>query len=1800
MRSRRFTRVFVMMAFLIAVSFHGQNLSSANAALSISCFQNVQISLSGNGESTILPEMILSGSHPDYSIFTVSIIDPPIGGDVVDCSLLGETISVMVTNNITNNSCWGQVLIEDKSDPVIECSDKVLPCYESVDFDDPDVLLDTLYDNCTETPDIDLWYSQVINGLSCDPNYSAYLVRTWTATDDSGNSSTCEQSIYFERGHVSDIEFPQDTVVDCPQADLSPTVFGYPTIDGNAIGGFCELAVEYSDEIVPLCGNSFKLKRTWQAIEWCMVEFETHEQIIEVIDTVPPVVTCPGTQTVFTGTQVCEGTHIFPFISVEDACSDTQDIDINFRVEGVLIQDPMVVLPVGEHTVEVEAVDPCFNSATCEYTVIVEDNVSPVLVCHNIVVPLNNNGDQVTIGVDNIVGDFTITDNCGIEKVEIRRMTDECGNPDDLDFGETVTVCCEDVSSGAMVEVQATDVHGNTNSCMFDIEVQDKAPPVITFCPPDTTINCDDEMDDLTIYGQAEAEDNCEVIFSEFSVSELDECFEGTIFRTIIASDAGGNADSCVQEITVVNPFEIGPDDVNWPEDLEITECKPDLSPEALNSFPEVMVPHCPIAVGIYFEDVVIGADEPCLIIERTWEVFDSCKNEVTETHLQTILVKNNAPPALTGPSDTTFLATEDNCSFFIELKPVESDDCSTDLEIENDYNDQGAVIEDDFEVGVTTVTYTATDACGNTSQWTVIITVIDDVPPTVECPQDLTVGSDEGECGAEVTWDEPVAEDNCPGVQLSSTHDPGDFFGVGTTTVTYTATDAAGNTAECIFDVTVEDVEDPVILNCPTNIIEENDPGECDAVVEWNEPVAEDNCPGVELSSTHIPGDIFEVGTTTVTYTAIDAAGNTSECSFEVTVEDTQTPIIVNCPQDIIEENEEGECGSIVNWNEPGVIDNCPGVELSSTHEPGDFFEVGTTTVTYTATDDAGNTITCSFEVTVVDAEPPVIIDCPEDIAVNNDEDDCGAIVEWTEPSVEDNCPGVELVGSDSSGTFFEVGEHVVTYIATDSSGNTAECEFTVEVEDSEPPQLVCPDDIEVNAQSGECDVLISIDLPEVSDNCGVDTFFNNFNLTEDATDTYGVGITTVKYFATDIHGNEDSCSFDVIVIKDFDLEIECPDSIVVNTDPDTCGAFVQVPDPDIINFCDIDTVYNDYNQTEDASDFYPVGITVVVFFAEDADGSEASCEFEVTVEDNEAPEIICPESVSVNNDPDSCSADVSIDLAIAMDNCEVDSIVNNYNFTEDASDVYEVGVTEVVFTAFDAAGNSATCSIEVTVTDVEDPVIICPDDITAENDEGECEAFVEVPLPEASDNCEVDLVTNDYNNGPDASDVYPVGTTLVQFTAEDGSGNTGICNFSITVEDTEPPVIDMLMDVSATVDTGECEVFVMIDIPLVTDNCLLDTFFNSYTGTEDASGVYPLGETVVVYTAIDSAGNVTTDSFVVEVTGGVPLSAECPDDIIASTDPDSCNAFVEVPLPDGIGGCGVDSIFNDITGAGAANTVYEVGTTVVIYTVVDVEGNTATCEFEVVVEDNEAPEIICPESVSVNNDPDSCSADVSIDLAIAMDNCEVDSIVNNYNFTEDASDVYEVGVTEVVFTAFDAAGNSATCSIEVTVTDVEDPVIICPDDITAENDEGECEAFVEVPLPEASDNCEVDLVTNDYNNGPDASDVYPVGTTLVQFTAEDGSGNTGICNFSITVEDTEPPVIDMLMDVSATVDTGECEVFVMIDIPLVTDNCLLDTFFNSYTGTEDASGVYPLGETVVVYTAIDSAGNVTTDSFV
>ena len=466
--------------------------------------------------------------------------------------------------------------------------------------------------------------------------------------------------------------------------------------------------------------------------------------------------------------------------------------------------------------------------------------------------------------------------------------------------------------------------------------------------------------------------------------------------------------------------------------------------------------------------------------------------------------------------------------------------------------------LTDPYPVGTTIITWTATEFIngepGRTASCTqrVIVTAPD--APTITCPVDKSfnqTGCDAltltaAEIGTPATTGN-IAE--LEGTRSDGLHLTNDPYPIGVTVITWTATDTLGRVASCtqrITVVAVGDTQGPQLTAPPNVIVDTNSCGQIVGETELGTATATDNCGSVNISRSGVPaGNFFPTGTTTLTYTATDGAGNTTTATQTVTVrENPAIPPTVNAPADLSFNTGPGasSCGVFVSDAVLGTAtasDNCAGVTVTRTGVPaGNTFPVGVTTVTYTATDRAGNTAFDTQTVTVVDNTPPVVT-APAAVTLftGPGATSCGVTVSNLDATLgtataTDNCPGVGAVVRSGvpSGNVFPVGTTTLTYTVTDAHGNTSvPVTQVVTVVDNTAPVISCPVDIvlEPSCPSG---AIATYTTPTATDNCAVQSVNRTAGLASGS--VFPIGTTTVTHVATDIHGNTASCSFTVTVL--------------------------------------------------------------------------------------------------------------------------------------------------------------------------------------------------------------------------------------------------------------------------------------------------------------------------------------------------------------------------------------------------------------------------------------------------------------------------------------------------------------------------------------------------------------------------------------------------------------------------------------------------------------------------------------------
>lgn len=355
------------------------------------------------------------------------------------------------------------------------------------------------------------------------------------------------------------------------------------------------------------------------------------------------------------------------------------------------------------------------------------------------------------------------------------------------------------------------------------------------------------------------------------------------------------------------------------------------------------------------------------------------------------------------------------------------------------------------YGLGDQTATCDYTDNGGfQATQASVAYSIVDTTEPSVVVPVSSTAEATTAS-GVVVFYAAATASDTVWGV-LTPTCDiaSGSTFPFGITTVTCSAKDGSNNIGSNSFTITVQDTTKPVLM-LPGNITEEATSPSGAAVIYMAS--ASDLGTAVGIDCLPASTSTFALGTTTVECSATDTADNTANGSFSVTVQDTTAPAISNLPSNVTVEAT-GPSGASATWTAPSASDLVDGsVSVSCASAGGlgadNIFPLGSTTITCSATDAAGNTASDTFTVTVQDTTKPVISNVPADVSVYATSRN-GASVNYAAPTATDIVSGnVSVSCQPASGSTFAKGMTPVSCKATDASGNTADAGFNVSVLD-------------------------------------------------------------------------------------------------------------------------------------------------------------------------------------------------------------------------------------------------------------------------------------------------------------------------------------------------------------------------------------------------------------------------------------------------------------------------------------------------------------------------------------------------------------------------------------------------------------------------------------------------------------------------------------------------------------------------------------------------------------------------------
>lgn len=642
--------------------------------------------------------------------------------------------------------------------------------------------------------------------------------------------------------------------------------------------------------------------------------------------------------------------------------------------------------------------------------------------------------------------------------------------------------------------------------------------------------------------------------------------------------------------------------------------------------------------------------------------------------------------PAVTGlpPVQTHLEATGPNGASFSWSDPIATNyDGSTVPVTCNPVS--GSV----FAIGVRSVFCTATNSAG-TTQREFIVFVDDTTRPTFTGgSSDVTLEATSS-AGAQLDRGIPTATDAVDdSVSVTCNHAASAPYAIGSTLVTCTATDDAGNSAQTSFTVKVVDTAAPTFAGVPDDLTVEA-ASSAGGAATFTTPTATDVVTGsVPVTCTHASGDVLPLGSTTVTCSASDAAHNAASVSFDVLVHDTTAPVIVGTPDDATAEAASSS-GAAVSYTAPTALDTVDAsATVSCTPASGSVFALGSTTVTCSAVDAAGNSATSSFEITVTDTTAPVISGTPAGATVEATSA-AGAAVTFAAPTALDLVDGAATVTcSPASGDVLAVGTTTVTCTATDAAGNSSHTSFDAHVVDTTAPVLAgVPSDLTVEATSA-AGATVTFDQPTATDI--VDGTVTVSCSSSAAGSTMPLGDTTVACLATDAHGNGTSTSFAVHVVDTTAPAVTPLAMAPVALAQSSTGAMVSWLTPTAT-----DAVSGSVAVTcsPTSGSMFPVGQTSVTCSATDAAHNTGSTSFTVTVQDAQAPVLTVPGTIT--KDATGPAGATATYVASAVDN--VDGSVP-VTCTKASGSTFAIGNTTVTCTATDHAGNSATGSFTVHV---------------------------------------------------------------------------------------------------------------------------------------------------------------------------------------------------------------------------------------------------------------------------------------------------------------------------------------------------------------------------------------------------------------------------------------------------------------------------------------------------------------------
>ncbi len=691
------------------------------------------------------------------------------------------------------------ITIKDPEQPVIECpANRKITCIQTPSPELTGSAQAT--DDCDPSPVTG--FADEFEAGGCTGQKTIY--RTWSATDASGHSATCQQIIEIFDEAPPILQCPADVAVVCGQ----PTT---PDITGNAQAtDDCslseEMTIDFTDNTSGPgdCSISGVILRTWTAADACGNQSTCIQTITLPADVEPPAIACPPSVPVSCGQSTAP--EITGSATAADNCSPTSGIAIHYNDETSGSGDCDLSAGI---TRTWTAADACGNQSTCiQIITLPADTETPAITCPPAAAV--SCGQATT---PEITGEATAADNCSLPADIAIHFTD-------APFG--AGNCA--LNSGITRTWTAADACGNQSTCIQTITLAtDQTIPSLT-CPPTATVACGQSiLPDAT--GEPGVSDNCtpagqiQTTYADDTGGQGDCGQTGVILREWRATDVCGNTAACTQIITLAADTEVP--SITCPPTITAA-CGQSVNPAVTGQATATDNCSAPADLLIQHSDDtggLTGCGGTGQLV-RTWTATDPCGNE--NECIQTILVNDQNPPAITCPP-TVSVACGQSTAPGITGFPSGNDACSPAGNLTFTHTDTGGNLED-CAGGASPLmrTWTGTDACGNQSACVQVITITDNQPPAVTCPPAVILPCSSPST-PEVTGF-PTATDNCSAeveLLISSNQATGSGCGQIINRV-WSATDQCGNVSLCSQFIQYENAD------CPFGLTSSITPAAC------------------------------------------------------------------------------------------------------------------------------------------------------------------------------------------------------------------------------------------------------------------------------------------------------------------------------------------------------------------------------------------------------------------------------------------------------------------------------------------------------------------------------------------------------------------------------------------------------------------------------------------------------------------------------------------------------------------------------------------------------------------------------------------------------------------------------------------------------------------------------------------------------------------------------------------------------------------------------------------------------------